>query len=68
MNEIVRMVVEKVGISEEQATKAVETVASYLKQHLPEPVALQIENVLGGGDGTEQTGIGATIGGMFGKH
>jgi hypothetical protein len=67
MNEIVRMVVEKVGINEEQASKAVDTVVSYLKQHLPAPVAEQIEGVLSG-QTTAQSGIGEAMGRMFGGH
>ena len=40
MDELVKLVVDKVGISEAQAKQAVEVVVGFLKDSLPEPIAL----------------------------
>lgn len=50
MDELIKMVSKKSGISEAQAKKAVETVLGVLKKNLPAPIASQIESVLAGGD------------------
>jgi hypothetical protein len=68
MNELVGLIVEKTGISEESATQAVGVVMDYLKEHLPVPVASQIENYLSGeGAGGNIGGVTELIGRMFGK-
>jgi uncharacterized protein (DUF2267 family) len=64
MDELIELVSEKTGISEEQATQAVETVMDYLKEHLPEPVADQIEGLLSGDVDTDSLMEG--LGGLFG--
>jgi hypothetical protein len=64
MDELVKMVMKKTGISEEQARGAVSTVVNFLKQKLPAPIAGQIDGVLSG------TGVGDAlkgIGGLLGK-
>lgn len=43
---IVELVAEKTGISEQQARDAVNTVAGYLKEKLPGPLEGQIDNLL----------------------
>ncbi len=48
MDELIKQVVEKTGISTEQAQTAVNTVISFLKTKLPEPIAGQLENLAGG--------------------
>ncbi len=66
MDELVKLVVDKVGISEVQARKAVETVLSFLKDKLPEPIAGQVEAALEG----DVSGLGdlaGSLGGLFGK-
>ncbi len=53
MDELVKLVVKKTGISEDQARKAVDTVLQFIKQRLPAPLASQIDGLLsgrGGGD------------------
>ena len=62
MDELVKMVAGKVGISEAQAKQAVETVLEFLKEKLPEPIAGQLDAVLEGDLG----GLGDLAGG-FGK-
>ena len=48
MEELIKLVTQKTGISEEQAKQAVETVVGFLKQKLPAPIAGQIDAVLSG--------------------
>ncbi len=61
MDELINQVVQKTGISRDQANQAVQTVIGYLKDRLPGPVASQIDNVLGG-----QSGAGGA-GGIMGQ-
>ena len=66
MDELVKMVSEKTGISEEQAQQAVKTVVGYLKDKLPKPIAGQIDKALSGGqvDADELSkGLGDLLGG-----
>ena len=49
MDELVKLVCQKTGISEQQAKGAVETVLNFLKQKLPAPIAGQIDGLLKGG-------------------
>ena len=67
MDELIKLVTQKVGISEAQAKQAVETVLGFLKDKLPAPVAGQIEGVLKGGGMPDAGGIGKKLGGLFGK-
>lgn len=62
MDELVKMVADKVGISEAQAKQAVETVLGFLKDKLPEPIAGQLDAALEG----DLSGLGDLAGG-FGK-
>ena len=48
MDELVRMVADRVGISEAQAKQAIEMTMSFLKDKLPEPIAGQLDAVLDG--------------------
>ncbi|MGH9859239.1 MAG: hypothetical protein ACRD5F_04350 [Candidatus Acidiferrales bacterium] len=47
MNELIQSLVHKVGISEDQAKRAAETVLGFLKQKLPASVSSQLDGVLG---------------------
>lgn len=49
MDELVKLVSQKTGITEQQAKGAVETVLNFLKQKLPTPIAGQIDGLLKGG-------------------
>jgi hypothetical protein len=64
MEEIVKLVSQKAGISEAQAKTAVETVANFIKQKLLQPVAGQIDTVLAGGKPGDIT---KGLGGLLGK-
>ena len=66
-DELVGMVAQKAGISEDQAKKAVDAVWDFLDDKLPEPLAGQIDGVLSGGDIPDLGGLGDTLGGLLGK-
>ena len=64
MDELIKQVVAKTGISDEQARSAVQVVVGYLKAKLPAPIASQVDTVLAGG--TPNVGdIGKGLGGLF---
>ncbi len=77
MDELIKQVSERAGISEAQAGTAVNTVVGFLKERLPAPLAGQVETVLNSSAGAIGTGIDAIsdragdvlggLGGMFGK-
>ena len=58
MNEIVQMVSQKTGISEDKARQAVQIVIEHLKGRLPGPIASHLDSVLGGNAQGEQSGGG----------
>ena len=60
MDDLVKLVSEKTGLSEEMTETAVNLVLDYVKKKLPKPVAAQIDAVLGAGDAMD------AIGGLFG--
>jgi uncharacterized protein (DUF2267 family) len=63
MDELIKQVTAKTGISEEQARAAVNTVLDFVKARLPAPIAGQIENAMSGEGG----GIGGSVGDMASK-
>jgi hypothetical protein len=67
--QLVALVTQRTGISEDQARRAVETVAGYLREKLPGPVAAQLDSVLRGDGGSTQAGadVASRLGGMMGK-
>ncbi len=71
MDELIRQIVSKTGISEAQARTAVETVVGFLKQKLPEPLAAHVDTALGmAGQGLGSVDLGGLVSGlgaMFGK-
>ena len=65
MDELIKQITEKTGISEEQARTAANTVIGFLKSRLPEPIAGQIDNLTGQ---TSAGGLGdmaSKVGGLF---
>ena len=63
MDELVKLVSSKTGISEAQAKTAVETVIGFLKKKLPAPIAGQIDGILAGGQlGNIEKGLGGLLG------
>jgi len=68
MDEVIKLVAEKAGISKSQAKKAVETVMEYLKDNLPAPLDDQVEKVLKGGTSDYSTeDVSKFLGGFLGK-
>ncbi len=72
MDELIKQVVERTGISEAQARTAVETVLGFLKTRLPESISGHLDGLVGGAAGAAG-GLAGTagdvlggIGGMFG--
>jgi hypothetical protein len=51
MDQLVKLVSEKTGLSEEMSRKAVEVVLDYLKDKLPAPIGGQIDGLLEGSEG-----------------
>lgn len=63
MDELVKLVSEKTGLSEDMSRKAATTVIAYLKDKLPAPIAGQIDTVLKtGGSGSSASGLGGILG------
>ena len=60
MDELVKMVADKVGIGEAQAKQAVEMTLAFLKDKLPEPLAGQLDAALEG----DVSGLGDLAGGL----
>lgn len=71
MEEIIKMVVAKTGMSESMAKMAVEIVVTQLKKRLPEGVGSQLDSFLGddksGKSGNPLGGLMDNLGGMLGK-
>jgi hypothetical protein len=62
MDELVKQVAQRTGISEDQARTAVTTVLGFLKDKLPAPIASQIDKVAGGGESGGLGDIGSAVG------
>ena len=72
MEELIKQVIERTGISEEQARTAVQTVLGYLQNNLPAGISQQLGGLLGGGAAggggiADRAGdLVGGLGGMFG--
>ena len=66
MEELIKRVSEKAGITEEQARSAVETVAGYLKEKVPAPYSGYIDSFMSGGSGGSGGGMLSNLGNLFG--
>ena len=64
MDELIKLVTSKVGISEAQAKQAVDVVLGFLKDKLPGALGGQLDAILKGDLGD----IGDMLGGLFGKE
>jgi len=63
MDELVKSVADRVGISEDQAKKAVDIVVGSLKQRLPGSVSGQVDSLLAGGSAADAAkGLGSKLG------
>ncbi len=73
MDELVKQITERTGISAAQAQTAVDTVLGFLKTRLPAPLAGQLDSFIGGGAnvagdlaGTAGDVAGNVLGGLGG--
>jgi len=71
MEELIKVVAGKAGISEDQARSAVQAVVGFLKEKLPAPLAGQVEGALSSGasalGGVDVGAVAGALGGLFGK-
>ncbi|MEN8097717.1 MAG: DUF2267 domain-containing protein [Chloroflexota bacterium] len=70
MDELVKLVTEKTGISEAQAQQAVEMVLKFVKDKLPPELGDTLDSLLDLGDEGGSLDIGdvaKTLGGLFGN-
>jgi hypothetical protein len=71
MDELINLLVQKTGMSEEQAREVADVVVEFLKSKLPEPFRSQVENLISGAEteglGGVVQGITGMLGGLFGK-
>ncbi len=66
MDEMIKLVTERVGIPADKAKLAVDTVLGFVKSKLPAPIAGQIDAALAGGT-DKFAGVAQGVAGMFGK-
>jgi len=68
MDELVKLVTQKTGLSEAQARQAVDAVLGYLKDKLPAPIASQIDGLLkGDSQGKDLGNLAKDVGKLLGK-
>jgi hypothetical protein len=72
MDDLIKMITEKTGISMDQAKGAIETVMGFIGDKLPGPIADQVKGLIGGGEGGDAGGGDVmdkakdALGGFFG--
>jgi hypothetical protein len=67
MDELVKAVSQRTGLSEEQSRQAAQAVLDFLMTKLPPPLAEQIKGALSG-KAPDMTEMGKNLGGMLGKR
>jgi hypothetical protein len=71
MDNIIKMIAEKAGISEAQAQTAITTLMGFLKDKMPGGIGAQVESFIKGGGaatgGDMMGGLKDKVGGMFGN-
>ncbi len=69
MDELVKAVSQRTGLSEDQSLQAAQAVLDYLATKLPAPIAEQVKSVASGNmpNMGNMDEMGKTVGGMFGK-
>jgi hypothetical protein len=71
MEELVKQIVSKTGISEDQARGAATTVIGFLKGKLPESLGGHLDSALGSAagalGGVDISSVTSSLGGLFGK-
>jgi nucleoid DNA-binding protein len=56
MQEIIQQLVEKAGLSEEQAEKSLQVIKEYIQSQLPPMMQGMVDNFLGSQNGNEKIG------------
>ena len=64
MNELIQELKNRVGLDDQKAQSAAQTVIEFLKQRLPAPIASQLDSAMAGG---MAKGLTDKLGGMFDK-
>jgi uncharacterized protein (DUF2267 family) len=71
MKDLIKLVSDKTGLSEDKARVAVETVTTYLKSKLPGSIAAQVDSYLSGDEKSESdemlSNLKDTLGGIYKK-
>jgi hypothetical protein len=67
MDELVNLVSQKTGLSEDKARSAVQVVIEHLKGRLPAPLPSQLDSYLSGGGNATASGLTDAVGGLFNK-
>ena len=67
MDELVKLVSKKTGLSEKMAKVAVDTIVKFIKDKLPAPIAGQVDQALGGAGSLGADDITKGLGGLLGK-
>jgi len=67
MDELIKLVAQKTGLSPDMAKTVVDTVVGFLKTKLPGPVAAQIDSVLSGVSTKGVEDLAKGLGGILGK-
>jgi hypothetical protein len=65
MDELINLVVQKTGISQDDARKAVEVILNELKSRLPGPVSSHLDSFIGGGRSGGVSALESEAGEMF---
>ena len=65
MDELINLVVQKTGISQDDARKAVEVIVNALKSKLPGPIAGHLDSFISGGVSGGMGGLAAEAGEML---
>jgi hypothetical protein len=66
VNELIKRITERTGISEDQARNAAQAVIEFLKQKLPSGVSGQLDTLLASGEGAAGN-LAQKAGSIFGK-
>lgn len=66
MNDLIKVVSKKAGITESQAKTAVDYVVNYMKEKMPGDMGGQVDSLMKGGKVSDLTsGLTDKVGGMF---
>ena len=63
MEQLINQVAQRTGIPADKARTAVDTVVGYLKEHLPGPIAAQLDGAVSGQTGGQGAGQGGGLAG-----